>query len=123
MFFSQLKCTKKYSIILVSRVSFLPGRNSNNRKDKFDYEWGVPRKYISLIVKCVPFIDYFVSLFMYKFSILSSRSILSVRSQKPLSTIRGKGHIVLLVKVSQQAHNKMPMLPLEETVLTTAKIL
>ena len=40
-------------------------------------------------------------------------------SQKPLSTVRGKGHKLLFVKLSQQIHNKMSMLSSEETMLMT----
>ena len=32
------------------------------------------------------------------------------RGQKPLSTVRGKGHNLLFVILSQQIHNRMPML-------------
>ena len=33
---------------------------------------------------------------------------------------KGKGHKLLFVKLSQEVHNKMPTLPSEETILTTA---
>ena len=39
-----------------------------------------------------------------------------------ISIHRRKGHN-LFVKLSQEIHNKMPMLPSEETVLMTARIL
>ena len=43
-------------------------------------------------------------------------------TQKPLST-EAKAIICLFVKLSQEIHNIMPMLPSEETMLMTARIL
>ena len=40
-----------------------------------------------------------------------------------ISFHRGKGHNRLFVKLSQEVHNKMPMLHLRETMLMTARIL
>ena len=35
----------------------------------------------------------------------------------------GKGQYMLFVMLSQEVHNKMPMLPSEETLIMTARIL
>ena len=39
------------------------------------------------------------------------------------SILRGKAQTMLFVMLSQEVHNKMPMLPSEETLLITARIL
>ena len=78
---------------------------------------------IQLIVKCVLFIEYVVSLFLYLSSGVLSIQRRYFHSQKPLSTIIGKSHNMLFVKLSQEVHNKIPMLLSEETMLITARSL
>ena len=47
----------------------------------------------------------------------------TVTTGSKTSIQRGKGQNMLFVMLSQEVHNKMPMLPLEETLLMSARIL
>ena len=46
---------------------------------------------------------------------------IAVTTDRNTSIHRGKGRNMLFVILSQQVHNKMPMLPLEETLLGTCE--
>ena len=46
-----------------------------------------------------------------------------VTTDSKTSIHRGKGQNMLFVMLSQEVHNKTPMLPSKETLLMTAKIL
>ena len=48
---------------------------------------------------------------------------ITVTTDSKTSIRRGKGQNMLFVMLSQDVHNKMPMLPSEETLLMTARIL
>ena len=48
---------------------------------------------------------------------------ITVTTDSKTSMRRGKGLNMLFVMLSQEVHNKMPMLPSEETLLMTARIL
>ena len=48
---------------------------------------------------------------------------ITVRTDSKISIHRGKGQNMLFVMLSQDVHNKMPMLSSEETLLMTARIL
>ena len=50
-------------------------------------------------------------------------SYITVTTDSKTSIHRGKGQNMLVVMLSQEVHNKMPMLPSEETLLMTARIL
>ena len=47
---------------------------------------------------------------------------ITVTTDSKTSIHRGKGQHMLFVMLSQEAHNKMPMLTSEETMLMTARI-
>ena len=48
---------------------------------------------------------------------------ITVTTDSKTSIHRGKGQHMLFVMLSQEVHNKMPMLSSEETLLMTARIL
>ena len=48
---------------------------------------------------------------------------ITVTTDSKTSIHRGKGQSMLFVMLSQEVHNKMPMLPSEEILLMTARIL
>ena len=48
---------------------------------------------------------------------------ITVTTDSKTSIHRGKGQYMLFVMLSQEVHNKMPMLPSEEPMLLTARIL
>ena len=55
--------------------------------------------------------------------VLGSIIVITGKLTLKTSIHRGKGQNMLFVMLSQEVHNKMPMLPSKETLLMTARIL